>query len=106
MSRADQAEHKRVPVMLFVDEFKILFQARHFRLFYPKCGSSKSLYTPPINISDQLDEATASAIWGNVGTIVAFRLGMDAEMVAEQMGGGLMPNDLRNLRKHHAYGNY
>ena len=51
----------------------------------------------------QLDEATAAAVWGNVGTIVAFRLGQDAEVVAEQLGGDLTPADLRSLPQHQAY---
>ncbi len=51
----------------------------------------------------QLDQATADAVFGNAGTLVAFRLGQDAEVFAEQLGGGLLPADLRALPKYHAY---
>lgn len=53
--------------------------------------------------SRQLDEATAAAVFGNAGTLIAFRLGQDAETFAEQLGGDLQPTDLRSLPKYHAY---
>jgi hypothetical protein len=51
----------------------------------------------------QLDEATATAVFGNAGSLIAFRLGQDAETFAEQFGGDLLPSDLRALPKYHAY---
>jgi hypothetical protein len=51
----------------------------------------------------QLDDATAAAVFGNAGSLVTFRLGQDAEVVAEQMGGDLSSADMRSLPKYHAY---
>jgi len=35
--------------------------------------------------------------------MIAFRLGQDAEVMAEQLGGTLTSTDLRSLPKYHAY---
>jgi hypothetical protein len=56
---------------------------------------------PPVN------DETADAVWGNVGSIVAFQVGSDdAEMIAQQLGkfaGQIMPENLSGLPKYTAY---
>ena len=103
MSRADQPEHKRVPAMLFADEFQNFVDSNTFPTLLAEMRKYRLSLTCAHQYLEQLDETTAAAVWGNVGTIVAFRLGKDADTVAEQLGGGLTPEDLRNLPKHHAY---
>lgn len=43
-------------------------------------------------------------MFGNVGTLLAFQVGAkDAEILAEQLGGDLTPQDLMRLPRYHAY---
>jgi hypothetical protein len=52
----------------------------------------------------QMEEPTADAVFGNVGTLVAFQVGAkDAESVAEQLGPKLAPQDLLRVPRYHAY---
>lgn len=103
MSRADIPEHERCPFHVYVDEFQnfatdsfatILSEARKYRL---------SL-TIANQYLDQVEEGTAAAVFGNVGTVVAFQVGArDAETIAEQLGGGVTPQDLMMLPRFTAY---
>lgn len=53
---------------------------------------------------EQLDETTLAAIFGNVGTLVCFQIGVsDAETLAQQLGGDLTPQDLLQLPRYTAY---
>lgn len=82
MARSSQPESERVPFHLFVDEFQnfatdsfasILAEARKYRL-------SLTLSHQYI---DQLLPAIRSAVFGNVGNLIAFRVGYtDAEILA------------------------
>ena len=55
----------------------------------------------------QLDEKTADAVFGNVGSMIAFQVGSDdAEILVRQLRkfeGQLLPEDLTNIPKYHAY---
>jgi len=52
----------------------------------------------------QMEEATAEAVFGNVGSLLAFQVGAsDAEALANQLGGGMTPQDLMALPKFTAY---
>jgi hypothetical protein len=103
MSRADQLEAQRRDFYLYVDEFQnfatqsfvaILSEARKYRL----CLTLANQYL------DQMDEATRSAVFGNVGSLVSFQVGAaDAEFLAEQLGGDLAPADLLALPKYMTY---
>ncbi len=103
MSRADRAEADRRDFHLFIDEFQnfatdafatILSEARKYRL---------SL-TVANQYLDQIDEATRSAVFGNVGSMISFQVGVDdAEILAEQFGGDLTPKDLLTLPRYQAY---
>lgn len=102
MSRADIPEDQRRDFHLYCDEFQnfvtgsfstILSEARKYRL---------SL-TLAHQYLGQLRE-TRDAIFGNVGTTIAFSTGYeDANILAQAMGGGLTPDDLVHLPKYHAY---
>ena len=53
---------------------------------------------------DQLDELTLASMFGNVGTTIAFQVSQhDAEILANELGGGLLPADLLTLPKFQAY---
>lgn len=103
MSRADLPEDQRRDFSLFVDEFQnyatdsfatILSEARKYRLNLTVANQYLA----------QMDEATQAAVFGNIGSLVCFQLGaQDAEIMAEQLGGDLTPQDLLRLPAYLAY---
>ena len=106
MTRADIPEVARRDFSLYVDEFQnfttgsfasVLSEARKFRL---------SLIIAHQYLS-QLNEETADAVFGNVGSIVAFQVGSDdAVRLAEQLSkhaGQLTPENLTGLPRYTAY---
>ena len=105
LTRADTPEATRRDFYLYVDEFQnfttgsfavILSEARKYRLNLTLCHQYLR----------QLDETTAAAIAGNVGSIVAFQVGNDdAEWLSSAMSkspGQLSPQDLTNLPRYTA----
>ena len=103
LSRANIPEDKRRPFYLYVDEIHsfltlsfadILSESR-------KYGLHTTLAHQYI---DQLDERISGAIFGNVGTIISFRVGIeDAEHLAKQFYPIFNENDLINLPNYHIY---
>ncbi len=105
MTRADVPEIERRDFSLYVDEFQnfttgsfasVLSEARKYRL---------SLIVAHQYLT-QLDESTANAVFGNVGSIAAFQVGSDdAVRLAEQLGkhpGQITPENLTGLPKYTA----
>ena len=105
MPRADVPEIERRDFSLYVDEFQnfttgslasVLSEARKYRL---------SLIVAHQYLT-QLDEHTANAVFGNVGSIVTFQVGSDdAERLAEQLGkhpGQITPENLTGLPRYTA----
>lgn len=87
MSRADTPENKRRDFYLYVDEFQsfasdsfisILSEARKYRL----CLTLSHQYI------DQLKPEIRDAVFGNVGSIVSFRVGHRDALALEQAFGG------------------
>jgi hypothetical protein len=86
MSRADQPEDQRRDFYLFIDEFQnlstdsfaaMLAEARKYRL----CLTLSHQYI------DQLSLPVRQAVFGNVGTLLAFRVGYsDAEILENEFG--------------------
>ena len=106
MTRADVSEEHRRDFFLYIDEFQnfttgslaaILSEARKYRL---------SL-TVAHQYLKQLNGETADAIFGNVGSMIAFQVGSeDAAILSEQFSkfpGQLQPQDLTNIPKYSAY---
>ncbi|MFC1721311.1 helicase HerA domain-containing protein [Patescibacteria group bacterium] len=103
MSRADVPEEERRDFVLYVDEFQtfatesfadILSEARKYRL---------SLIMAHQYI-EQMPETVASAVFGNVGTLVSFRVSAaDAEILEKEFEPVFMQNDFVNLPKYHFY---
>ncbi len=97
MSRVDLPEKDRRDFYLYVDEFQnfatssfvnILSEARKYRL-------SLTLAHQYI---DQMEESVRDAIFGNVGTIICFRVGAkDAEFLEKEFSPEFTANDLVNL---------
>ena len=99
MTRADVPEFERRDFSLYVDEFQnfttgsfasVLSEARKYRL---------SLVVAHQYLT-QLDESTANAVFGNVGSIVAFQVGNnDAQRLAEQLGKMPRPDHSRKSHR-------
>ncbi|MBI2436692.1 MAG: type IV secretion system DNA-binding domain-containing protein [Candidatus Magasanikbacteria bacterium] len=100
MERVDMSEEERQDFFLYVDEFQnfatpsfanILSEARKYRL---------SLIMAHQYVK-QLDELVADAVFGNVGTIVTFRIGaMDAEALAKEFAPVFLEENIVNLSKY------
>lgn len=107
MARVNIPEEEREDFYLYVDEFQnfatesfanILSEARKYRL-------DLVLAHQYINqLSNDQNTVVRDAIFGNVGTIISFRVGADdAEFLEKEFEPVFMMNDLVNLEKYHVY---
>jgi len=102
MSRANIDEDKRVDFSLYVDEFQnfstdsfatILSEARKYHLNLIVANQ----------FTTQLTEEIRDAVFGNIGTIVSFRVGTnDAEFLAKYFAPVFDINDLQRIPNHNA----
>jgi CxxC-x17-CxxC domain-containing protein len=103
MSRIDVPEDQRKDFFLYIDEFQnfatdsfadILSEARKYRL-------SLILAHQYIN---QLEEEVRDAVMGNMGTLIAFRVGAeDAEFLEKEFSPEISAEDLVNIPNHKIY---
>ena len=103
MSRQDMPEEQRRDFFLYVDEFQnfatdtfadILAEARKFRLNLIVANQ----------FIGQIEEDVKNAIFGNVGTIVSFRIGVtDANYLQHEFTPVFNETDLINVERFHAY---
>jgi hypothetical protein len=103
MSRADTPEAERRDFYLYVDEFQsfatpdfaqILSEARKFHLNL--CVANQFI--------GQVDEEVKNAVFGNVGTIISFRVGVtDANYLAHEFTPVFGEDDLLNIERFHVY---
>ena len=103
MSRVDVPERERRDFYLYVDEFQhfatesfanILSEARKFHL---------SL-TMAHQYIKQMEEPVRDAVFGNVGTVITFRVGAeDAEFLEKWFSPDFMMSDIVNLGKRNIY---
>ena len=103
MSRADIPESKRKPCYAYVDEFQN-FATESFATILSEARKYGLSLTLANQYLDQIDENTLHALFGNVGNLLSFQVGArDADALAEQFAGILIPTDLLNLPKYNAY---
>ncbi|OGK15251.1 hypothetical protein A2690_00260 [Candidatus Roizmanbacteria bacterium RIFCSPHIGHO2_01_FULL_39_12b] len=103
MSRQEIPEEDRRDFFLYVDEFQnfatpdfatILSEARKYRLGL----------TVANQFIGQMDEEIKNAIFGNVGTIISFRVGVtDASYLAREFQPVFSEADLINVDRFHAF---
>jgi len=103
LSRVDTPEEKRRDFYLYIDEFQnvttksiatILSEARKYRLNL----------TIAHQFIGQLEEEIKQAVFGNVGSMTSFRIGVeDAEFVAKQFEPIFGSHDLINIENYNAY---
>lgn len=99
MERVDTPEEDRKDFFLYVDEFQnfatpsfanILSEARKYRLGLIMAHQYVA----------QLDEVVADAVFGNVGTLITFRVGAaDAEFLSKEFSPTFTEEDIINLPK-------
>jgi len=111
MSRVDIPEEQRRDFYLYVDEFQnfatdafatILSEARKYRL----CLILTHQYIAQLDSMTDKGKSTRvrDAVFGNVGTIVTFRVGAaDAEFLEKEFIPEFIIDDLVNLDKYHIY---
>ena len=102
-TRHDTPQSERRPFFLTVDEFSVfttgafadmLSEARKYALSL--CLSAQHL--------SQAETSVLDAIWGNVGSLLTFRVGAnDAPVIAKQMGD-LDPAQFLRLANYHGFG--
>jgi len=109
MSRVDIPEEKRRDFFLYVDEFQnfateafcnILSEARKYRLSLVLANQ----YIAQLEEMTPVGKSTRvrDAIFGNVGTIIVFRVGAeDAEFLVKEFQPEFTAEDLINLEKYH-----
>ncbi|MBU0974664.1 type IV secretion system DNA-binding domain-containing protein [Patescibacteria group bacterium] len=103
MSRQDIPMDQRKDFFLYVDEFQnyatedfavILSEARKYRLNLIVANQFVS----------QIDEEVKNAVFGNVGTMVSFRVGVpDANFLQHEYAPVFNEVDLINIEKYHVY---
>ena len=103
MSRVDMVESERSDFSLYIDEFQnfstdsfanILSEARKYRL---------SLILAHQYIA-QMEEKVRDAVFGNVGTMITFRIGADdAEFLEREFNPEFTVQDIVNLPKQNIY---
>ncbi len=102
MARANRPEEERLDFHLFVDEFQnfstdafasTLAEARKYRL----CLTLSHQYI------DQLSLPIRQAVFGNVGTLIAFRIGhADADVMRQEFGETFPASVLADLNRYEA----
>lgn len=103
MSRAAVAEAQRRDFYLYVDEFQN-YATESFAVILSEARKYRLALTVANQYLAQLEEATLAAVFGNIGSLLAFQVGVqDAEILAAQFGGDLTPQDLLTLPAYRAY---
>ena len=91
------------PVHLFVDEFQS-FASETFADILSEARKYKLHLVLAHQYVEQMPEEVRSAVFGNVGTTVSFRVGpLDADMLTKVYAGMISMNDLSNLGKRQIY---
>ncbi|HPS40599.1 MAG TPA: type IV secretion system DNA-binding domain-containing protein [Candidatus Woesebacteria bacterium] len=103
MSRQNVPMEQRPDFFLYVDEFQnfatedfasILSEARKYRLNLVVANQ----------FIGQIDEDIKNAVFGNVGTMISFRIGVtDANFLQHEFAPTFSETDLANVEKYHAY---
>lgn len=107
MSRVDIDEDQREDFYLYIDEFQnfltdsisiILSEARKYKLNLILAHQFIA------QLVKKGDTAIRDAIFGNVGTLISYRIGVeDAELIAKQMAPVVSEYDLVNMPKYTCY---
>lgn len=102
-SRVDTQESFRVPFIVYLDEFHNFTTLSLINMF-SELRKFKIGMTLAHQYMDQLDPEIKSAVLGNVGTIISFRIGTeDTKIMAKEMYPEIDVEDLINLPNYKIY---
>jgi len=103
MSRADIPVHQRKDFYLYIDEFQN-FASESFVTILSEARKYKLSLIVANQYTSQLLDTIKDAIFGNVGTTIAFTVGKDdADVITGQFKGMVSVNDLISLPKYTTY---
>lgn len=103
LSRTDIAEEKRRDFYLYLDELQS-FAAGSYADMLPEARKYRLGLALVHQYLDQIDQKTISAILGNVGTIISFRISArDAEYLEKEFYPNFKVGDLVHLPGFHIY---
>jgi hypothetical protein len=103
MSRQDISEEKRRDFYLYVDEFQN-FATPDFAVILSEARKYKLNLTVANQFIGQVEEEVKNAVFGNVGTKIAFRVGVtDANYLQHEFTPVFGEDDLLNVERYHAY---
>lgn len=103
-SRIDIPEHERTPYYLYIDEFQTLSGTELIAELLAQVRKFKVGLILANQFLSQLDTEVRNSVLGNVGTIVAFRLGIsDANLMAKEFYPIFKAADFTSLANHSIY---
>ena len=103
MSRQSVAEEDRRDFYLYVDEFQN-FATPDFAQILSEARKYKLNLIVANQFIGQMEEEVKNAVFGNVGTVVSFRVGVtDANYLQHEYQPTFNENDLINIDKYNAY---
>lgn len=103
MSRADVPESQRRPFYLYVDEFQN-FATPDFATILSEARKYKLNLTVANQFTSQMDDEVKNAVFGNVGSMVSFRVGVaDANYLQREFTPTFSEADLLNIEKFNVF---
>jgi hypothetical protein len=103
MSRQEIPEDDRRDFYLYVDEFQN-FATPDFAVILSEARKYHLALTVANQFIGQMEEEVKNAVFGNVGTLMAFRLGVtDASYIQREFQPVFNESDLINIERFHAY---
>lgn len=103
MSRADVPKEQRSDFYLYVDEFQN-FATPDFAVILSEARKYKLNLIVANQFIGQIEEEVKNAIFGNVGTILSYRVGVtDAGYLAHEFSPVFGEDDLLNIERFHVY---
>lgn len=102
MARSDRPEAERRDFYLFIDEFQN-FSTESFASILAEARKYRLSLTLSHQYIDQLSVSVRQAVFGNVGTIISFRIGhTDAEVLEKEFGSAVSAGALADLDRFQA----
>ena len=103
MSRANIPAEQRTDFFLYVDEFQN-YATEDFAVILAEARKYKLNLIVANQYIGQIDEDVKNAVFGNVGTMVSFRIGVqDANFLQHEFTPVFNETDLTNIEKFHVY---
>jgi hypothetical protein len=102
MARASQPEEERVPFYLYVDEFQN-FVNESFEVILSEARKYKLCLTITHQFTGQLPSRLYDAVFGNIGSLIVFEVGVDDATSLEKQLGKFTREDILNLERFHTF---